>query len=458
MRQPRLWAAIALAASLAGVALLVGAGPAAAATTYTCANNYSVDDPGLQTAINGGGTVNVVGHCLGNWNVNNDVTLQGVGNAILDGDQVDRVLEISSGLTVTIRSLTITGGVTSSNGGGIDISSSTLTLVNVLITGNQTCSTCYGGGIEAYDDVLTLIGTTVSKNFAGQGGGLNPYAGSQTSLIGSSIVSNIATNLGGGIYNEPNNGTVLSVSSSRIAWNTSYFLGGGIYNDQSEVQISNNSSVDHNTAYEGGGGIFNTNGIGPGPEAAPALFPKAAASLAPQAHRVTPYQLANDGDALLLIDNSTVSLNNVPGSGFPDGGGGIYNAATNEHVATVQATNMRLGGNRAKYGLGGGIANVNFDGDSALVTLAGTPALRVLAGSLNDNQAALGGGVFNVGFGGTADVAFQAKTAVVHNQAFESGGGLFNACSGTFSIAPGVVFLGNTPQNIDDEADAFCLA
>ena len=98
-----------LAASAAVVVFLSLAGSALAATSVTCTDSAS-DQALLQTAINGGGTVLVHGHCLGNWDVANNVTLTGVAGAILDGGDVNTVLVVEPFVTLTVNSLTIKNG------------------------------------------------------------------------------------------------------------------------------------------------------------------------------------------------------------------------------------------------------------------------------------------------------------------------------------------------------------
>jgi hypothetical protein len=450
-RATYLWSLLLVGAVAA--AALATAGTASAATTYLCTDS-SADQAGLQAVINGGGTVNVVGHCLGNWDVANNVVLQGVGaGATLDGDGTGTTLTIESFLTVTIRTLTITGGVTTSNGGGIEACDDTLTIVNSSVVGNSAAE--FGGGIEICDSLLTLTGTTVSGNSGGLGGGMNPYDGTETIATASTISHNTASIEGGGIYNEPVS-TLLTLSASHVTANVAP-LGGGILN-ASETDLLNGTSVDHNTATVAGGGIFN---VSPGEEA-PAPITGAAArrgdpAVAHQARQAAPARSAvlrfqpsiSPTDALLVIDGSTVAFNTAQNSGESfGGGGGIYNDADAlGSTVSVLGTNSILRGNLARTGAGGGIASVNFGADAALVTLANTNGSSA-TGYLNANEALWGGGIYNSAFDGTADVTLQPKTSISHNTASINGGGVYDDCAGTLTVVPGALLLFNMPNNV----------
>jgi hypothetical protein len=179
------------------------------------------------------------------------------------------------------------------------------------------------------------------------------------------------------------------------------------------------STVDHNTVQSGpGGGIDNS---------------------------------SCQSDSPVVINNSTVAFNRSTATGLltTSGGGGYSqygNTCAFDTTASLVATNSQFGGNTAKTGVGGGIFNVNdWPGGAALVTLAQSPVMR-LPMYLNDNQAEFGGGIFNWGDG--ANTTLQAGGHVIHNQAFVNGGGVFNDCAGTLTVAPGAIIAFNTPNQV----------
>ncbi|HEX2620481.1 MAG TPA: hypothetical protein VHL11_10045, partial [Phototrophicaceae bacterium] len=144
-----------------------------------------------------------------------------------------RLIYIASGTNVALKTLTIRGGMSAVDGGGI-LNVGNLTVINSAIIGNH--SPFNGGGI--YNQInATMINTIVSGNHAGShGGGVYNGIGS-LSVINSTIAGNNNID-SGGLYNEGGNLTIFN----SILWGNS-------------TQItSNGGSV--NTAYsviEGGG-------------------------------------------------------------------------------------------------------------------------------------------------------------------------------------------------------------
>jgi CSLREA domain-containing protein len=93
----------------------------------------------------------------------------------------DRVMDVLAGATVTFSGVTLTGGAPPGEDGGALRSAGTLTLVDVIVTGNRagngTAATIavpagpgHNGGGIAHDGELTLQRAIVSDNFAGTGG------------------------------------------------------------------------------------------------------------------------------------------------------------------------------------------------------------------------------------------------------------------------------------------------
>jgi hypothetical protein len=91
---------------------------------------------------------------------------------------MERVFTIAVGRTVSISGLTVTGGrgggtsggSTTGNGGGI-FNSGTLSLSDVIVSGNSVMNSGIGGGgiFNAGSSTLTLTNCTVSGNTAGGG-------------------------------------------------------------------------------------------------------------------------------------------------------------------------------------------------------------------------------------------------------------------------------------------------
>ncbi|HEX9616426.1 MAG TPA: CSLREA domain-containing protein, partial [Anaerolineales bacterium] len=152
----------------------------------------------------------------------------GAGKTIIQAQAFsDRVFHILSG-SVTLQGLTITGGNSSSNGGGI-LNLSNLTLVDVEIKGNNAGSS--GGGVANAGSSLTIDKSTISSNAAGTGGGIHNGAASQLAVTNSTISGNNAAN-GGGISNELNTAGTSQVSllNVTVSGNTASSAGGGLDN------------------------------------------------------------------------------------------------------------------------------------------------------------------------------------------------------------------------------------
>lgn len=140
----------------------------------------------------------------------------------IDGDDIDRVLELHGGAgAVSISRLTISGGDTAGSGGGI---------------------LAHGGVELALDDAI------VQSNDAGQGGGgLFLSGGSSAVLVTSSVSGNraLGSEAGGGIFNA---GT-LTVKQSFVTGNSAAY-GGGVYNTGTATVTA--STLSFNTADDGG--------------------------------------------------------------------------------------------------------------------------------------------------------------------------------------------------------------
>jgi len=270
------WAQAATAAVLAGTAALAGAVPAAAspANLADCNVNHNALQPAIDAAAKGE-TLLVTGTCTGPFTISNNLTLDGIGQAALDGNQAGRTVTVGSGALVRLDQLIITNGT-----GGIS-NQGTLTVADSIVSGN-TASNGPGGGINnAVNATLMVSVSTVRDNYSlGAGGGINNNGsltvrdshlfgnsadncggvdstgiGVTASVSQSSVNGNIARVAdGGGICDS----STLTLSGSSVYGNTAGF-GAGLYdNDGTESVIR--STVTRNTASDQGGGIYNVNG------------------------------------------------------------------------------------------------------------------------------------------------------------------------------------------------------
>ena len=274
----------------------------------------------LQTAINAansGDTLKISGTFTGPFVINKSLNIIGSRNAILDGGNAVRVLDIYSNGTIVVllENLTVQNGLatsgggirsnailtlnrvavinntaTAQGGGGIanlainpdngDVGPGNLTILRsfinnntgpigggVLAVGNGVGSVVIeesqisnntataGGGLSFTAVVSTIKNTLINNNSASDtGGGLDNFGEDATTLVGVKVVNNIALN-GGGVHNVF---AALTIKNSLIANNTARVSGGGLFNDTDGVLLVNDSKFILNSAAVQGGGIYDT--------------------------------------------------------------------------------------------------------------------------------------------------------------------------------------------------------
>ena len=188
--------------------------------------------------LTGSGTDDI---SFGDLDIEDDVYIFGdrANNTIIEADSGlgDRVFEFASGHVVWLRDLTVTGGSTTSVGGGIYNDGSDVYVERCAVSGNT--ATSGGGGIYNSDGTFTIYRSAVNEN---------------TSIIG------------GGIYNDSSDVGLLTIVSSTISSNTATSLGGGIYNYSGMVKVSystvafNTTTSDDSGASELGAGAYSESG------------------------------------------------------------------------------------------------------------------------------------------------------------------------------------------------------
>ncbi|GEM_PF-687144 len=194
-----------------------------------------------------------------------NITLIGGGafSTIIDGQQLDRVFDISSATTATVRGFTVRNGNTET-GGGIE-NSGTLTIESTIVSAN-TAETA-GGGVYS-DGLLTVIDSSLEENqtssrFFGIGGGGLAVVGApgntagQTSLQNTSIVNNTSTAGGGGVFAID---AELALTNVTISGNTAQRgNGGGLFlqstSDSKTSSLSSVTFTQNNALIGNGGGL-----------------------------------------------------------------------------------------------------------------------------------------------------------------------------------------------------------
>ena len=379
-----------------------------------------------------------------------------------------------------LDSFTITAGNANGpspdeKGGGMFAFQSTLTLSNLVFTGNTAANT--GGGLANNRSSPSLSHIVFSDNFSGvAGGGMSNYLSSpvlsqvdfiaNTSAINSGgmhnedshpvlqnceFSGNSAQDLGGGMYNESSDPILENVNFSN---NTTGHLGGGICNSLSSPSLMN-VTFTANSA-ESGGGVSNFRG-------------------APRFENVTFTQnSASKYGAGLLNEDSAPVLMNVPfsdntavrrGAGIHNylgslqmdhsvfqnntagiSGGGIYS-----YESSLQVSDLTFTGNTAQT-LGAGMANYYlFDSTFTSLTFSGNTAGDYGGGMYNDyssptisqvvfdqNSADHGAGLYNY------SSAPSLTNALFTNNIASIGAGVYNY--GSSLALTNATFSSNTAQ------------
>jgi hypothetical protein len=204
------------------------------------------------------------GDNTGDLNITNSIAIvgQGAGRTIINGNQIDRVLDISVGQFAGLTDLTIRNGhKQGANGGGIRNAGITK-ITRCVIEDNSAHSdgiTGNGAGIYSTGS-LDILQSTIRSNEIegpGEGGGIEIFL--SDAVIRESTISGNTARDGGGIFIISANPSVY-IDNSTISGNFAYNNGGGILSAASSVVglyntsvIGNDASSDSDSIGQGGG-------------------------------------------------------------------------------------------------------------------------------------------------------------------------------------------------------------
>ncbi len=229
-----------------------GAGSLRAAIALADAN------PGADT-INFAAGVNSVTLTSGELLLSTDVTIAGpasgtvtVARSAAVGTPQFRIFETAANATVQMSHLTITGGVTAGDGGGI-LDHGVLMLTSSTVSGN---SASHGGGGIAARLAATITSCIISGNSADIGGGGGIEFEGINLYVRSSIISvNKALSSEGGGISLSATGELV-VESSTLSGNSAGSNGGGIdIKSSSRATVTSSTLSGNSAATFFGGGI-----------------------------------------------------------------------------------------------------------------------------------------------------------------------------------------------------------
>jgi len=248
------------------------------------------------------------------------LTIQGpgVGSLIIDGGGAVQLIEVRTGVQLTLTGLTLTRGASLPAGqggfGGAILNGGTLTITSSTLSNNQGG---FGGGAIRNDGgTVTITGSTLSGNQANNGGAVFSQFGGTLTITSSSLNGNQAV-IGGVIYNR---GGTVAITTSTLSGNQASFRGGAIQNG-GPLRITT-STLSGNQAGFRGGAIEND-----GP-------------LTLTSSTLSGNQARSDGGAItnsteMTITNSTLSGNIATGAG---GGSAIYAINDGSRVTITSST------------------------------------------------------------------------------------------------------------------------
>ena len=344
----------------------------------------------------------------GDLDIAGDVVIRGKTSSIsptIDAQQIDRVMQVTRGATVTLVNLKITGGNTEmlgrihNEGGGI-YNMGDLRLDSTHVTHNLAEGDA--GGIFNHKGTVRLNQSRVSNNSAHtRGGGIVNYARGELTLNHSTVDGNDAEYRYGGIWNA--NGEV-TLNSSTVNGNE----GVGIYNGFSGKVTLMNSTVNDNEHGRGAGGIVNES------DGEVTLVNSTVDS---NDAKYGAGGIYNRG-MLVMKSNSRIN-NNVTTDGS---GGGIYN----EDGGEVMLINSEVSGNTAN-GSGGGILSHSPNYDHA-------GRLTILGSQVSNNTAGGDGGGIHFDNLGFSDRLLIRDSVISANTAGGQGGGLYLKGTGATTI------------------------
>lgn len=323
------------------------------------------------------------GAAAGDLDVTSSISVKGDG-ATVDGQKRDRVFDVRPGASLTLKNITVTGGVAAG-----------------------ALGTDGGGGVRNAG-TLDVDGATITRNSAERaGGGIEAQPGSTTTVSRSTLSYNTTGNSpgnGGGLH-VTGAGTV-HVDRSVISGNAAASEGGGLWNSGSGVMTVDRSTVSGNTASgpaadEGGGGLFQDAG-------ATGTLTVTRAEII---HNVADGAAGSGGGILndegtLVVERSTVQSNSAKRAG-----GGIE---ANVGRTTLERTDLI------------GNTTGNHPGNGGGLHLTGAGRITIDRGSVTGNSAAKeGGGLWNSATGSmtVSRTTIRGNTAPVGPDVYQDGAG-----------------------------------
>ena len=277
------------------------------------------------------------------------------------------------------------------NGGGLYMSSGTVSLTNVDFSG---CKATNGGAIYISGGSLTMTNVTITGCKATNGGAIYIAGNATITFKNVKIQGNSATSKGGGIYQKDGN-TTLSTSDDSLL-----YLGGGEH------------ETTKNTAHSGGN-----------------IYLEGGTMTANDSKLAINHGVASAYGGGVYIAGGTFNLiNGQIGYGFAGHGGGVWvEGGTFEmsggsiHHNTANATDDA----GKSTGTGGGIRTTNKevkDSDGVVIGVDPVGVIRISGGNIYENTSTANGGGMWIG---SLETFEMTGGTVRNNHSYGHGGGMF---------------------------------
>jgi filamentous hemagglutinin family protein len=390
--------------------------------------------------VNGNRTINLTG---GTYSTNTPIswtksaTINGeIGaNTRITGNDATRIFEIDPGVNAQIRDVAITNGrVGPGQSGGAIENLGNLTLINSTVSNSQ--AGLDGGGISTFSAgaTLTVINSTIENNRAQYGGGLSSTNDTVTTITGTRIRNNIATEAGGGIENT--DGATLLIDNSEIRQNTARY-GGGLTLFRNQNVVIQQTTIADNIAQDYGGAIASNQDASVSLQGVTIARNRATTNAGGGIHNASAMQLQstvlNDNQAgrmgggientntgTLIIRDSNLSRNSVPRLG-----GGIHSQGRLDIFTTTFADNIAQGDPNPSNSGGGAIYN---SGNNGILTITNSRLLN--------NRAVYGGAIDNT-FSNSITIN---DSLIANNTAVNEGGAILTDVTTRLEINNSQIF------------------
>jgi hypothetical protein len=240
----------------------------------------------------------------------------------------DQIIRVSNNALVTLTGLTIQGGNSADDGGGVQADGSTLVITGTVLYANRANDK--GGGLYSNNSNTTIINSAIYSNSSKAGGG---WYGLSAKLVlqRSTVMSNSAPYYGGGGI-AISSGAALTVTRSSLIGNAANSAGGGLSAFSSRASLSN-TTVSGNSTESDGGGLYVQSGS----------LDLTNVTVAYNTANVDHDNLgsggglAMDAPATITVANSILALNAdlSPGTIYPDCSGSLISRGYNliQHTA-----------------------------------------------------------------------------------------------------------------------------